>query len=33
VFTGTPEGVAAMQRGDAFRAGIDDTEMLSGRLV
>ena len=33
VFMGTPAGVAALQRGDAFRAGIDGLAELEGRIV
>ena len=33
VFTGTPEGVAALHRGDRFVAGLDGEELLSGRIV
>lgn len=33
VFTGTPEGVAALQRNDQFSAGIDGEELVSGRIV
>lgn len=33
IFMGTPAGVAALQRGDAFRAGIDDLVEFSGRIA
>lgn len=33
VFMGTPAGVAALQRGDRFRAGVDGVATLEGRIV
>jgi fumarylpyruvate hydrolase len=33
IFTGTPEGVAALQPGDHFTAGIDAETLLQGRIV
>ena len=33
IFMGTPAGVAALERGDAFRAGIDGLVEFSGRIV
>jgi fumarylpyruvate hydrolase len=33
IFMGTPAGVAALQRGDAFRAGVDGLAELSGRIA
>jgi fumarylpyruvate hydrolase len=33
VFMGTPAGVAALQRGDAFEAGVDGLATLSGRIA
>ena len=33
VFMGTPAGVAALQRGDRFRAGVDGLLEFSGRVV
>jgi fumarylpyruvate hydrolase len=33
IFMGTPSGVAALQRGDAFRAGIDGLIEFSGRIA
>lgn len=33
IFMGTPAGVAALQRGDAFRAGVDGIATLEGRIV
>ena len=31
IFMGTPAGVAALQRGDTFRAGVDGLAEFSGR--
>lgn len=33
IFTGTPAGVAALQRGDQFRAELQDIAVLEGRIV
>lgn len=33
IFMGTPAGVGPLQRGDRFRAGIDDLIEFSGRIV
>ena len=33
VFMGTPAGVAALQRGDRFRAGVDGIAEFSGRIA
>lgn len=33
VFMGTPAGVAALQRGDRFRAGVDGITEFSGRMT
>jgi fumarylpyruvate hydrolase len=33
IFMGTPAGVAALQRGDRFRAGIDGLVEFSGRIL
>ena len=33
VFMGTPAGVAALQPGDSFRAGVDGLATLEGRIV
>ena len=33
IFTGTPAGVAALQRGDRFRAELQDIAVLEGRIV
>ncbi|CAM5257354.1 Fumarylacetoacetate hydrolase OS=Rhodanobacter lindaniclasticus OX=75310 GN=B1991_11360 PE=4 SV=1 [Rhodanobacter lindaniclasticus] len=33
VFTGTPAGVAALQRGDRFHAELTDVAELQGRIV
>ena len=33
VFTGTPAGVAALQRGDRFHAELDGVAELDGRIV
>lgn len=33
VFMGTPAGVAALRRGDSFRAGVDGIATLEGRIV
>ncbi|MEI7035726.1 fumarylacetoacetate hydrolase family protein [Fulvimonas yonginensis] len=33
VFTGTPAGVAALQRGDRFRAELEGIAVLEGRIV
>ena len=33
IFMGTPAGVAALQRGDTFRAGIDGLVEFSGRIA
>lgn len=33
IFTGTPAGVAAMQRGDRFHASLDGIAELQGRIV
>lgn len=33
IFMGTPAGVAALQPGDAFEAGIDGLAIFSGRIV
>ncbi|GLQ90501.1 fumarylacetoacetate hydrolase family protein [Dyella flagellata] len=33
IFTGTPAGVAALQRGDCFRAELQDIAMLEGRVI
>lgn len=33
IFTGTPAGVAALQRGDHFRAELQDIAVLEGRIV
>jgi fumarylpyruvate hydrolase len=33
VFTGTPAGVGPLQRGEAFRAALQDIAMLEGRIV
>lgn len=33
IFTGTPAGVAALQRGDRFRAELKDVAILHGRIV
>ncbi|HEX5755913.1 MAG TPA: fumarylacetoacetate hydrolase family protein, partial [Arenimonas sp.] len=33
IFMGTPAGVAALQRGDTLRAGIDGIATLEGRIV
>ena len=33
IFMGTPAGVAALQRGDAFEAGIDGMVRFSGRIT
>lgn len=33
IFTGTPAGVAALQRGDTFHAALDDIAALQGRIV
>lgn len=33
IFMGTPAGVAALQRGDVFHAGIDGIAEFSGRIV
>jgi fumarylpyruvate hydrolase len=33
IFMGTPAGVAALQRGDSFRAGVDGLVEFSGRIA
>jgi len=33
IYTGTPAGVAALARGDAFRAELDGIALLEGRIV
>jgi fumarylpyruvate hydrolase len=33
IFMGTPSGVAALQRGDAFEAGVDGLVTFSGRIA
>ena len=33
IFTGTPAGVAALQRGDRFRAELGDVATCEGRIV
>jgi fumarylpyruvate hydrolase len=33
IFTGTPAGVAALQRGDRFRAELENIAVLEGRIV
>lgn len=33
IFTGTPAGVAALQRGDRFRAELDGVAAMEGRIV
>lgn len=33
IFTGTPAGVAALQRGDRFRAELEQIAVLEGRIV
>ena len=33
IFMGTPSGVAALQRGDSFRAGVDGLVEFSGRIA
>lgn len=33
IFTGTPAGVSALQRGDRFRAELQDIAVLQGRIV
>ena len=33
VFMGTPAGVAALQRGDTFRAGVDGITEFAGRIA
>ena len=33
IFTGTPAGVAALQRGDVFRAELENIAVLEGRIV
>jgi len=33
IFTGTPAGVAALQRGDSFHAALEDIATLDGRIV
>jgi fumarylpyruvate hydrolase len=33
IFTGTPAGVAAMVRGDRFRAELENVAVLEGRLT
>jgi fumarylpyruvate hydrolase len=33
IFTGTPAGVGPLQRGDTFRAELQDIAMLEGRIV
>ncbi|MGO4701056.1 fumarylacetoacetate hydrolase family protein [Dyella sp. 2RAB6] len=33
IFTGTPAGVAALQRGDSFHASLDGIATLDGRIV
>ncbi|HKT26917.1 fumarylacetoacetate hydrolase family protein [Dyella sp.] len=33
IFTGTPAGVAALQRGDRFRAELQDIAVLEGRIA
>ncbi|MFC3652112.1 fumarylacetoacetate hydrolase family protein [Dyella humi] len=33
IFTGTPAGVAALQRGDRFRAELQEIAVLEGRIV
>jgi fumarylpyruvate hydrolase len=33
IFTGTPAGVAALQRGDSFHAELVGVAELSGRIV
>jgi fumarylpyruvate hydrolase len=33
VFTGTPAGVAALERGDRFRATLGDFASLEGRVA
>jgi 2-keto-4-pentenoate hydratase/2-oxohepta-3-ene-1,7-dioic acid hydratase in catechol pathway len=33
IFMGTPAGVAALHRGDRFRAGIDGLAQLDGRII
>jgi fumarylpyruvate hydrolase len=33
IFTGTPAGVAALQRGDRFRAELEHVAVLEGRIV
>jgi fumarylpyruvate hydrolase len=33
IFTGTPAGVAALQRGDRFRAELQDVAVLEGQIV
>jgi 2-keto-4-pentenoate hydratase/2-oxohepta-3-ene-1,7-dioic acid hydratase in catechol pathway len=33
IYMGTPSGVAALQRGDRFRAGVDGLATLDGRIL
>lgn len=33
IFTGTPAGVAALQRGDRFRAELQDIAVLEGKII
>ena len=33
IFTGTPAGVAALQRGDSFHAALEGIATLDGRIV